>query len=78
MLRVVEDLLLVALLDDPARVHDQNPVGDVRDDAEVVGDENDSRPELSLQVLDQLENLSLDRHVERGRRLVGDQQVRVA
>ena len=32
----------------------------------------------SLQLLDQLEDLRLHRHVERGRRLVGDQQLRVA
>ena len=35
-------------------------------------------PSRSLQVAQQLEDLRLDRHVERGRRLVGDQQLRVA
>src|SRR5690242_21857587 len=35
VLRIVKDLLLVALLDNAACVHDQDPVGDVRDDAEV-------------------------------------------
>src|SRR5881275_3043952 len=78
VLRVVEDLLLVPLLDDPAGVHDEDPVGDVGDDAEVVRDQDDRRAEVALQVLDQLQDLSLDRHVEGRGRLVCDQQVRVA
>ena len=44
MQRVVEELVERALLDDPARVHDDDPVGDVGDDAEVVGDEDDAAP----------------------------------
>ena len=35
-------------------------------------------PVLSLQLAHQVEDLRLDRHVERGGRLVGDQQLRVA
>ena len=47
-------------------------------DAHVVRDEQDRRAVVALQPLHQLEDLRLDRHVERGRRLVGDQQRRVA
>ena len=65
------------VLDDPAGVHDRDLVGDLGDDAEVVGDDHDRGVELALQALDQLEDLRLDRHVERRRRLVGDQQLRV-
>src|SRR4051795_8205762 len=61
MLRVVEDLLLVAFLDNPPCVHDQDPVGDVGDDAEVVRDQDKTRPQLSLQTLEQLKDLGLDR-----------------
>ena len=46
------------------------------DDAEIVRDQDDARARLLLQLLDQFENLRLNRHVERGRRLVGDQQLR--
>src|SRR5262249_14988552 len=73
VLGVVEDVVLVALLDDPARVHDGHPVSDVRDDTHVVGDKHNGRAELVLELLDELEDLGLDRHVERGRGLVGDQ-----
>ena len=44
VLRVVEELVERALLDDPAGVHDDDAVGDVGDDAEVVGDEDDPVP----------------------------------
>src|SRR6266550_9267486 len=64
VLGVVEDLILVALLDDPARVHDEDTIGDVGDNAEVVRDQDDRGAEVALQVLDQLEDLSLNRHDE--------------
>ena len=41
---------------------------------EVVRDEDHREPELALESLEQLEHLRLHHHVERGRRLVGDQQ----
>ena len=50
-------------------------VGDLGDDAEVVGDEHDRHPAFALQALEQREDLRLDGHVERRRRLVGDQQL---
>ncbi|MGX1154842.1 hypothetical protein RKD39_002420 [Streptomyces albogriseolus] len=67
-----------AALHGPARVHHQQVVGHVGDDAEVVGDEDDRGPELLLEVLEQVEDLRLDRHVQGRGRLVGDQQVGVA
>ena len=65
-------------LDDPARVHDREPPADAGERREVVGDEHHRQPEVPLQLLEQLEHLRLHHHVERGRRLVGDQQARVA
>ena len=47
------------------------------DDAEVVGDEQVGEPELVLEVLEQVDDLRLDRDVERRDRLVGDDQLRV-
>ena len=58
--------------------HDDDAVGHLGDDAHVVGDEDDRRAELALQVADQLEDLRLHGDVERGRRLVGDQHLRAA
>ena len=50
-------------------------VGHLGHDAQVVRD-HDRRPsELALEPLDQLEDLRLDGHVQRRRRLVGDQQL---
>ncbi len=77
MLRVVEDLALRPHLDDAARVHDHDHVRDLGHDAQVVGDQDHGRVELVLQAVDQLDDLGLDRHVERGRWLVGDEDVGV-
>ncbi len=64
-------------LDDPPGVHHGDVVGHLGDDAEVVRDDHDRHPELALQALEQRENLRLHGHVERRRRLVGDQQLRL-
>ena len=53
-------------------------VAGLGDDAEVVRDEQDRHAELALQLREQLEDLRLDRDVERGGRLVGDQQLGLA
>ena len=60
------------LLDDPPGVHHGDAVGHLGDDAEVVRDEQQRQVELLLQLAQQVENLRLDRDVERRRRLVGD------
>jgi hypothetical protein len=62
------------LLDDPAGVHDGDAIGHLGDDAEVVRDEQQREPEAVAQLAQQVEDLRLDRHVERGRRLVGDDE----
>ena len=77
MPRVAEELIGRRLLDHLAGVHDRDPVGELDEEREVVRDEEDGELELPLERLDLLENLALDDHVERGRRLVEQQQVRV-
>ena len=64
-------------LDDLPEVHDRDPVGDVADDGEVVGDEEVGEPELLLQLDEQVQHLRLDRDVERRHRLVGDDELRL-
>src|ERR1044072_8080171 len=66
------------LFDDAPRVHDSHAVCDFGDDAEVVRDEQDGEVARAAQLVYQLKYLRLDGHVERGRRLVGDGQTRVA
>ncbi len=74
MLGLAEDLLDRSLFDDLALVHDADAVGDLAHDAEVMGDEQHRHAEPGLQVLQQLQDLRLHRDIERGGRLVGDQQ----
>ena len=62
-------------LDDAAGIHDRHAVGGLGDHAHVVRDQHDGRAALTAQPLEQLDDLRLDRHVERRGRLVGDQQL---
>ena len=64
-------------LDDPPALHHDHAVGQVGDDAHVVGDQQDAGVDAVAQVAHQLEDLGLHRDVERRRRLVGDEQRRV-
>ena len=64
-----------ALLDDAALRHDADALRHPPHDAEIVGDEQDRHAGLALQLAQELQDLRLHGHVERGRRLVGDEQV---
>ena len=75
MLRLREQHLARRLLEHAARVHDGDVVAHLRDHAEIVRDEDDRGPEVVAQRLDELQHLRLHRHVERRRRLVGDEDV---
>ena len=75
--RMVEHRIGFAFLDHRARLHDIDPVGNPAHDAEIVGDEHETHAEPLLQVAKQCQDLGLDRDIERRRRLVGDQQVRI-
>src|SRR6266545_4649079 len=77
MERVLVQLRSGRDLDDPAEVHDCDPVGDVPDDGEVVCDEEVREAELFLELLEQVDDLRLNRDVESGHRLVRDDEVRV-
>jgi len=62
------------LLDDHAEIHDGDPIRDMADDAEIVCDEHVGEPELVLEVVQEVDDLGLDGYVERGHRLVCDDQ----
>src|SRR5581483_10618030 len=47
------------------------------DHREIMGDEHVGQPELFAQRLEQVDDLGLDRNVERGDRLVTDDEVRL-
>ena len=78
MPRRLEKFEAGAALNDLARVHDGDFVAGLGDNAHVVGDEDDGGAELALQLLHQLQNLSLYGDVEGGGGLVGDEQVGLA
>ena len=65
-------------LHDLSGIHHRHLVANFADHAEVVGNEDDRRAGLGPQLAHQIEDLRLDGHVERGRRLVGDEQLRIA
>src|SRR5258706_3394616 len=77
MLRVVDDFLHRADLDDPPRVHDRDAIGGLRDHAHVMRDQHHRCAVVAAQALEQRDDLRLDRDVERGGRLVGDDEARV-
>src|SRR6185295_2512163 len=77
-LGIREELDRVGLLDDAARVHHVDALGHARDDAKVVRDQDERGAELAGQVLQQIEDLRLNGHVQRGRRLVGEDELGVA
>ena len=65
-----EDLRLRTDLDDAPEIHHRHAVGDVTHDGEIVRDEQVGEPPLLLQVLHEIDDLRLDRNVERRYRLV--------
>ena len=77
VLRIAEDAGDIATLDDLALGHHAHGVGEMADDAEVVGDEQHGHAAPLLHILEEREDLRLHGDVERRRGLVGDQQVRL-
>jgi hypothetical protein len=72
--RGAQDLVRRPLLDDASLVHDQDAVGPVGRHAQVMGDHQDAGAQVVRQVLEMVEHLPLDGHVEGAGRLVGDDQ----
>ena len=60
-----------------AVAHHHHVVGDLADQSQVVADEEHTHPMALAQPGDELQHLALHRHIERGRRLVGDQELRL-
>ncbi len=63
-------------LDDAPEVHDGDAGRDLRDDREVVRNVEIGEGVVALEVLQQVDDLRLDRDVERGHRLVAHDEVR--
>ena len=78
VLRLGEECRHGGALDDAAGVHHHHIVGELGDDTEIVGDENDRGAGFLAQRAHQVEYLRLNGHVERGRGLISDQKLRLA
>ena len=78
VLRRLEDLLHWTLFDDLTGVHHDHALAQAGDHTEVVRDQDDRGMRLLVEVAQQLEDLRLHGDVERGGRLVGEQQRRLA
>ncbi len=76
MLRALENLGGGALLDNLARLHHADPVGDPPHHPQIMGDEQQAQPLARLEVSQQIKDLGLDGDIQRGGGLVGDQQFR--
>ena len=59
VLRICVDSLRSVELHDTSQIHDHDPVADVLDDAEVMGDENISQVKLLLQAAEEVDDLCL-------------------
>jgi hypothetical protein len=77
VLGAVVDVVERAALDYPPPLHYQHPVGDLGDHAEIMGDQDRRQAALAVQPREQREDLRLGGHVERSRRLVCDQDLRL-
>jgi hypothetical protein len=77
VLRGAEDALARGVLDDPPGAHHRDLVGDRRNDAKIVGDDDDRGAKPLLKLGEQRQDLRLHGDVERGRGLIRDQQLRV-
>src|SRR5450759_5132478 len=75
--RMSVDLIDGGQLRHHAQVHDPDPVADVLDDGQVVGDEEIGQPQLLLEVVEEVQDLALDRDIERRDRFVEDHEFRV-
>ena len=73
MLWAFEHIRDRTLLDDAAFLHHCDAVGNVGDDAEIMGDEQHGHATPLLDVADQPENLRLRGDVERGGRFIRHQ-----
>ena len=77
MLRPFEQVLGGSLLDDASQVHDGDAVGELFDHGEIVRDQQQREPEPVFQVGQQVQDLGLHRHIQRGCRFVADQHRRL-
>ena len=75
MLRICVKLSIARLLDDSAEIHHRDLIGKMLDDREIVRDEQVGDFALDLEILQQIEDLRLDRDVQRADGFVADDEI---
>src|SRR5205823_6502326 len=70
-----EDVVPGTLLDDLPGIHDRNPIRHLRDDGDIVGDDDDRHMKALLECQDFIHDLCRRYHVEGRRRLVHDHEL---
>ena len=77
MKRIIVKLGDGGLLDNPAHIHHGDDVAGKLDDGKVVRNEQVSKREFLLEVFEEIENLGLNRDVERADGLIADNEFRM-
>ena len=75
MFRIGKQGISICDLDNAAEIHHPHPIRDMMHDGKVMGNEQIGQPKIALQVLHDIENLRLNRHIKRGGRLVTHQEL---
>ena len=70
MLWVFKDRIGIAVLDNLACVHNINAGGHFGHYAQIVGDQNNGSTQLLFQIVHQIDDLRLDRDIQRRSRFV--------
>ncbi len=70
----LENVVTLAELDNAAEVHHRYSIAEMAHHRQVMGDEKVGEPQIILQIAQQVDDLRLDRHVQGGDRLVGDDE----
>ncbi|MNL86121.1 hypothetical protein D3C87_2146960 [compost metagenome] len=72
MKRILVYVVLGAHLDEVAQIHHTQPVTDKFNHAQIMGNKNIGQIQLLLQLVHQIQHLGLNRNVQGGDRLIGD------
>lgn len=75
MLRRTPYLSMITALHNPPCLHHVNAIRDIAHHREVVRDEQIRQPQIALQFHQQIQDLCLNRYVQRGNRFIADQQI---
>ena len=74
--RVVAEFMRGGGLDHPSEIHHEDPVADVFDHGEVVGNEKQCRTGFVADLGEEVDDRGLHAHIQRGDRFVRDQEAR--